>query len=459
MIQQTHSDSSDLSIIDLLCPFCEELICICPRSPYLTSGFPTMASDTVPPVTGQANTPVQVQEAPSQPTEYSASQYSQGTEEQAATTSDQAASTQAHVTFAPIQGTSTPVQAASTPVQISVTPSQPAVSTPVQAVSTSVQAASTPVQDPVTPTQPTASTPPSDAEVTPPVSNRTTSTTPEHTEKTPEEADADVLTRRAVVTHANFALMRSQMRAGKADTTLAQSNAHLQTLQSLTITYLEDAQKEPDANPEENPALIAARAKVTRQEEVVKTNRADVAAAHSQCRTDELAAAHAEMHLAKARHTAAWIRRNIASARYDRLLQTHVDPENTHANIHNELKARERAASVGGGQPTPQDKEKRNKKKAFLRRRASRFFGSLMSSRKNRGEPSEGGDQSQSGRGDQLQSGTGEQSQSGTGDQSQSGRGDQSQSGGGDQSSSRRSTEQGRTKRPVREVVRALFTS
>ena len=418
-----------------------------------------MASDMVPPVTGQANTPVQVQEAPPQPTEYSASQYSQVTEEQAANTSDQATSTQAHVTFAPIQGTSTPVQAASTPVQDPVTPTQPAVSTPVQAASTPVQAASTPVQDPVTPTQLTASTPPSDAEMTPPFSNRTTSTTPEHTEKKPEEADADVLTRRSVVTHANFALMRSQMRAGKADTTLAQSNAHLQTLQSLTVTYLDDAKREPDANPEENPALIAARANVTDQEEVVKTDRAEAEAAHSQCRTDELAAAHAEMHLAKARHTAAWIRRNMASARYERLLQTHADPENTHANIHNELRAKERAASVRSGQPTPQDKEKRTKKKVFLRRRASRFFGFLMSSRKKKGKPLEGGDQSQSGRSDQLRSGTGDQSQSGRGDQAQSGGGDQAQSGGGDQSSSRRSTEQGRTKRPVREVVRALFTS
>lgn len=429
-----------------------------------------MASGLVPPALEsegerEEDTGVQEEAMPAEPTEYSSSHYSQGSpEQQAAVMSDQVVST-GQVTSTPVQITPGPSQAASAPSQVASTstsdqaasteaPDQAAstgghvtfasaqattspvqdASTPDPAASTPVQAASAPAQDPSTPGPATESTPvqgatpPSDPDLTPPISNRTRSTTPEHTEKTQEEAEADVATKRAVAVQVNAECVETRTRAGNADTAFAQSNTHLQNLQVLTVTYRDDANQEPDANPEANPALITARAKVTQQETVVRNNLAAAETARSELRTAELTAAHADMHLAKAEQTAALIRRNMASAHYDRLLASHVDPATTHATLHDELKARERAIGDHGDQPRPQNRRQSGKEKAPVSR-ASRFFKSLKSlvsprKRKNEAE----GD-------------------------------DQPQPGGDNQSSPRTSArpEQGRTKRQVRELTGALF--
>jgi len=266
------------------------------------SGLPTMASVITPPAVVRergrereriANTQVQAHISPPEPTEDTA-----------------------------VQVEETPEQAATTPDRAS-TALVPATPSPAQVVSTPDQAVSTPVQD---------GTPaPADAE-TPPSSDVTRSTTPEHTEKTQEEANADVATRDAVVRQTRAVFDGSLVTSSNATAVLAQANARLGELRAHLVSCLKDAGEEPDNNPEVHPAVVAAKAKVTQQETEVKDLTTDFQMARNTCRAAELAYAHADKHLAKAQHTAAWIRRNMADAYYDRLLQADPNPASTHAS-------------------------------------------------------------------------------------------------------------------------------
>ncbi|KAH0283584.1 hypothetical protein KCU62_g8940, partial [Aureobasidium sp. EXF-3399] len=369
MNHQTALSPSGPSTVDdpsWICPNCNQVYCICPSSSRTMSGLPTMASVITPPaVTSErelereriANTQVQAHVTPPEPTEDTA-----------------------------VQVEETPEQAATTPGQTSTAP-VPATPSPAQVVQTSDQAVSTPVQD---------GTPaPADAE-TPPRSDVTRSTTPEHTEKTQEEANADVAIRDAVVRQTRAVFDGSRVTSNNATAVLAQASAHLEELRAHLVSCRKDAGEEPDSNPDDNPAVVVVKAKITQQETEVKNLTIDSQVARNTCRAAELAYAHADKHLAKAQHTAAWVRRNMANAYYERLLQADSAPASTHASIHGRLRNDERALNAGSAQAKSRnnseahrsgdengdgDKEESGKRKTPVRR-ASTFFGSLMPSKK-----------------------------------------------------------------------------
>lgn len=273
------------------------------------------------------------------------------TTEEAEATTEQFEAVPGPASTTPSQVGAPPGQATSTP-QASTTLVQ-AASTPVQAVTTAVQATPTPVQAISTPVQ--AGTTPSHTEPTPPDSASTTSSTPEHAEKTQEQADEEVATRLAVVRQAHTDLEAMRVRDHNVHTLFVLRDTRVAALKALLVTIRKDAAEEPNNNPEQNPAVIFARANVEEAEAVARKLQAKADAAHIQLKEAELVDAHADLYLIKAQQSAAKVRRIAAQARYDRLLLESRTPRVTNAIIHNQWKAKERAASFSVVQGTPRD--------------------------------------------------------------------------------------------------------
>jgi hypothetical protein len=275
----------------------------------------------------------------------------EATTEEAEATTEEAEATTEQVEAIPGPGPTTPSQVGAPPGQAISTPQ--ASTTQVQAASTPFQAVSTPLQAISTPVQ--AGTTPSHTEPTPPDSASTTSSTPEHAEKTQEQADGEVVCRLAVARQAHADLEAMRVRDHNAHTLFVLRDTRVETLKALLVTVRKDAAEEPDNNPEQNPAVISARANVERAETEARKLQAKADAAHNQLKEAELVDAHADLYLIKAQQSAAKVRRITAQARYDRLLLGSRTPRVTNAIIHDQWKARERAASFSANQATPRD--------------------------------------------------------------------------------------------------------
>jgi hypothetical protein len=299
--------------------------------------LPTMAQIPVPVSTTSENSDVTTEK-----TQATIEQIEAMTE-QVEATPGQASTTPGQVEAAPGQITSTPqdnttqVQAASAPVQAVSTPQ--AGTTPIQAASTSVRAGTTP----------------SHTEPTPPDSTSTTSSTPERADKTQEQADDEVAIRLVVARQAHDDLEAMRIRDHNAHALLVLRDALLAERKAFLVAVRKDATEEPDNDPEQNPAVISARANVEKEEAEARKLQAKADLAHIELKETELADAHADLYLIKAYQSAAKVRRIAAQARYDRLLLEFRTSRATAEIIHEQWKAKERAASFSAAQRTPRD--------------------------------------------------------------------------------------------------------